>query len=865
MRKHLYAIANRHIRNVEKSSNSISLLVYYAILPSYVAMSNSLPAKIVILIVDDSEFDRNIYLFFLQAETNHHYEFLEADTVASGLELWRSHRPEIMLIDYALPDGNGLDLLREIGAENLVLQTKAIILTGMGDEKLAVQAMKMGAADYLNKSDLSESSLRNRVGQIFERLILTRQIRRLHQEQLVIAEIALRIHKYSKLNDILDATVDEVRAFFTADRTAIYKFDSDLSGEIIAEAILPPWTPCLKAKIIDTCFGGDLGSAYWDGRISAISDIYTANFSKCHIQLLEQFQVRANLVIPILLTNSDPQSLWGFLIVHQCSAPRQWEESDISLMKQLSVQLAIAIQQAELYHNLQIANTALEREIEERKQAELEIQQANATLEARVAKRTDELYKRQQEFIALVENSPNLIIRIDREMRHLYVNPSARNFTGIARSELIGKTAREMRFPQKNVMLMEAAVKALLITGQDQRFEIEHPFPDGSSDYYQGHLIPEYDPNGKIATMLLIFYDITANKLNQMALQESNRRWQSLLDNVRLIVVGIDDKGMTEYVNPFFLEVSGYELEEVIGKPWASHFLPQTEQKSIVNTLLDDFHNHCQKSIATKTGKEMVIAFNNTILQNESGKQIGTISIGEDITEKVKMDRVKSEFISIVSHELRTPLASIRGSLGLLASGVLADKPDTAKQMLDIATFDTERLARLVNDILNLERLESNQNILVREWSDTSDLCKQAIATIKAITSENQIQIIYNCPSYQIFADGDRLVQTLVNLLSNAIKFSPPHTQVSLEVEESTNELIFHVRDQGRGIPANHLESIFERFSQVDASDSREKGGTGLGLAICRTIIQQHGGKIWVKSELTKGSTFSFSIPNNFC
>lgn len=707
-------------------------------------MSNPLPAKIVILIVDDSEADRFTYIRYLQAETNRHYDFLEADTLASGLELWRSHQPDIILIDYALPDGDGLDLLTEIGTENLGSQTKAIMLTGVGDEKLAVQAMKIGAADYLNKSDLAELTLRHRVWQAYDRLILLRQLHRSQQQQIVIAEIALRIRKYFKLDDILETIVDEIRTFLNADRTAIYQFNPDLSGKVVSESIVPPWGSSIDIQLSDEYFSENKGGEYREGRIFDAPDIYAANLSECYLELLARFHICASLIVPILIPNGKTTHLWGLLTCYQCSAPRQWEKSDIELLQQLSVQLAIAIQQAELYQNLQLANTSLEQEIEERKQAELALQQANATLEIRIAERTAELYKR------------------------------------------------------------------------------------------------------------------------QVALHESNRRWQSLLDNVRLVVVGLDILGIVKYVNPFFLEVSGYQLEEVIGKELASHFLSEIEHKPITQAFSDNFHHYYQNSIVTKTGEEIVIAWNNTILRNESGKQIGSISIGEDITEKLKMERIKNEFISIVSHELRTPLASIRGALGLLASGVLVNKPETAKQMLDIATFDSERLARLVNDILNLERLESNQNILERKWEDTSDLCQQAIGTIRTITSENQIQIIYNSPSYQIFTDGDRLVQTLVNLLSNAIKFSPSHRQVFLEVEESTDAIIFHVRDQGCGIPVNHLESIFERFSQVDASESRQKGGTGLGLAICRSIIQQHGGKIWVKSKLTKGSTFSFSIPNRF-
>jgi signal transduction histidine kinase len=182
--------------------------------------------------------------------------------------------------------------------------------------------------------------------------------------------------------------------------------------------------------------------------------------------------------------------------------------------------------------------------------------------------------------------------------------------------------------------------------------------------------------------------------------------------------------------------------------------------------------------------------------------------------------------------------------------------------MLNIASSDTERLVRLVNDILDLERLESSKVTLDRNWCDVVDLCQQAIETMQAIAIESQIEILCNIQSQQVFADQDRLVQTLVNLLSNAIKFSPPQSQVQLEAKQIANQIVFRVCDRGRGIPADQLESIFERFHQVDASDSRQMGGTGLGLAICRSIVQQHGGKIWVESVLSEGSTFSFTIPH---
>ncbi|MFN4774695.1 MAG: ATP-binding protein [Pseudanabaena sp.] len=693
-------------------------------------------------------------------------------------------------------------------------------------------------------------------------------MRRAQQQEVLIAKIALHIRQYLDLEEILNAIVQEVRFFLKADRAVVYQFNPDMSGMLVAEALLPPWETCLHRQLSDEHFPETMGGAYREGRVFVAPDVYKANLSECHLQMLEQFPTRASLIVPILRPNNKTDPLWGLLCTYQCFEPRVWEETDIRLLQRLSVQLAIAIQQAQLYRNLQIANLSLEKEIRERKKAELALQQANVNLEIHVAERTAELYQRQQEFIALAENSPSVIMRLDLQLRHLYVNLAIERATGIPAKEFLGKTLRGMGFPEKNVTMLESAAQRLLETGEDQRYEIEYPFPEVQGmGYYRAHLIPEYAPDGKIATILSIFYDITQSKLNEIALQESNRRWRYLLDNVSLIVVGVTCAGEVEYINPFLLALTGYTIEEVIGKDWFSQFIPQIDQLEIreefSSLLINDFPKYHQNAIVTKAGEERMISWNNTILRSQDNEIIGTLSIGEDITEKLKVDRIKSEFISIVSHELRTPLASIRGALGLLSSGVLANRPETAQNMLNIASSDTERLVRLVNDILDLERLESSKVTLDRNWCDVEvDLCQQAIETMQAIAIESQIEILCNIQSQQVFADQDRLVQTLVNLLSNAIKFSPPQSQVHLEAEQIANEIVFRVCDRGRGIPAAQLESIFERFHQVDASDSRQMGGTGLGLAICRSIVQQHGGKIWVESVLSEGSTFSFTIPH---
>jgi signal transduction histidine kinase/FixJ family two-component response regulator len=243
------------------------------------------------------------------------------------------------------------------------------------------------------------------------------------------------------------------------------------------------------------------------------------------------------------------------------------------------------------------------------------------------------------------------------------------------------------------------------------------------------------------------------------------------------------------------------------------------------------------------------------------------------LAERSDLDHAKDEFISTVSHELRTPLTSIRGALGLLSSGLLGKGDDRAQNLLRIASANTERLIRLINDILDLERMESGRAPVNLRRCSLYDLAREAVDTMNALADAAQIRLELN--SYATHdlgyfdADPDRILQVLTNLLSNAIKFSPTNTTVSVEIDASTEALSLKVVDQGRGIPTDKLESIFDRFQQVESSDSSKKGGTGLGLAICRSIILQHGGLIWAQpnqgwpqqKQGNQGTTFCVQFP----
>ncbi len=256
------------------------------------------------------------------------------------------------------------------------------------------------------------------------------------------------------------------------------------------------------------------------------------------------------------------------------------------------------------------------------------------------------------------------------------------------------------------------------------------------------------------------------------------------------------------------------------------------------------------------------------LLDSAADKQgdeaIGVVVAFTDTTERSALDRMKDEFISTVSHELRTPLTSLRAALGLVTGGALATRPEKMQHMLEIAIGNTDRLIRLVNDILDIERISSGNSELHAVMFSAKALIERAIGLQQAAAMKTNLRFHVQSDGVEVFGDPDRILQALANLISNAIKYSPPGSEITLTAcRLDEHEAQVDIRDRGRGIPADKLDSIFERFQQVDASDSRAMGGTGLGLAICRSILTQHGGRIWVTSPPGEGATFHFTLPTH--
>ncbi|MEO0947091.1 MAG: response regulator [Cyanobacteria bacterium J06641_5] len=522
-----------------------------------------------------------------------------------------------------------------------------------------------------------------------------------YRRSQLLAEVTSNIRHSLEPETILQTAVMEVQNFLQADRVLLYELHSDGSGTVLQEAVVPGWPVTLGAHIVDPCFQDNYIEPYRQGRVSAIADVETADIQACHVAFLQQFSVKANLVVPVL----QKEALWGLLIAHQCSGPRQWTEFEVEFLRQLADRLGVALGQGKLVAAL-------------------------TESEAR--------------FSTLANSAPVLLWMADETGNYTFFNQTWLAFTGRIRERELGDGWQASIHPDDLPTCQAMGESAF---ARHEAFEREYRLRRADGQY----------------------------------------RW-------------ILDRGVPRF--------------------------------------------------------------------DASGEFRGYIGTCTDISDRREIERLKDEFVSVVSNELRTPLTSILGALDLLASGTLQAQPEQSQHMLTVAARNADRLVRLINDILDIERIESGKVKMAKQVCDAAELMATAVETTRALAESAGVELSVAPVRAHLWADPDRIVQVLTNLLGNAIKFSPSGSTVCVDAElldaESTERgprLQVRVRDRGRGIPAEKLESIFGRFQQVDASDARQKGGTGLGLAICRTILQQHDGRIWAESTLGEGSTLSFILP----
>jgi len=355
---------------------------------------------------------------------------------------------------------------------------------------------------------------------------------------------------------------------------------------------------------------------------------------------------------------------------------------------------------------------------------------------------------------------------------------------------------------------------------------------------------------------------------------ESEQKFQAIFDHTFQFIGLMDTSGNLLEINRTALDFAGIGREDVVGKKywetyWWSHSSElQTRLKNAIDEACQGKFVRFEATQLSASREVVYIDFSLKPVIDHEGAVVLLIPEGRDITEKKDAETRVSEFYSTVSHELRTPLTSIRGSLGLIAGGLTGPITDETANFVKIANDETDRLIRLINDILDLRKLEAGMLELRTAKINARQMIDKTIKNLNGMAYQSGVSILgpdedlENTTLPEIVCDEDRLIQVLTNLLSNAIKFSKREQEVRVLLEKREPQRIrFSVQDMGCGIPASQRHKLFGKFQQVDQTDTRRKEGSGLGLAISKALVEQHGGEIGFDSDGKNGSTFWFEVP----
>jgi PAS domain S-box-containing protein len=346
------------------------------------------------------------------------------------------------------------------------------------------------------------------------------------------------------------------------------------------------------------------------------------------------------------------------------------------------------------------------------------------------------------------------------------------------------------------------------------------------------------------------------------SLRESRQKERAVFDNSQDVICALDDNGVFQQVNPACERMWGFAIEELLNRP-VTEILSADDVKLTVQAIesknRDREPRTFENRVVGKDGSQRYMLW--SVSWSASDQLL--FCTAHDISKRKELERLKQDFLSMVSHDLRTPLTAIMGVSKLGAVGAFGALPEKATQQLNVVTRNVDRLLNLINDLLDIEKLESGQMQLTIEDIAANSVLERSLQALDNFAEQKQVKLVAEPTDAHIAADADRLIQVMVNLLSNAIKFSPENGTVTLSAVEHPGCVEIRISDQGRGVPDSFKDKIFERYKQVEASDGKRKSGTGLGLPICKQIVLSHGGTIGVESEIGKGSTFWFKIPTS--
>jgi PAS domain S-box-containing protein len=500
-----------------------------------------------------------------------------------------------------------------------------------------------------------------------------------------------------------------------------------------------------------------------------------------------------------------------------------------------------------------------------------QLAQARSAIELSEAAQAVEALRKERDFVAAVfDTVSTLLLVLDRQGRIVRFNRACERATGYSFAEVEGRQLWDLLLTPEEHAPVRAVFEQLCRGESPNEHQNLWVAKDGTHRLIAWSNSVLLDDAGRPEYILGAGIDMTERQRAEQAQREAETRFRTLVEQLPAItyVAALDQSSSTLYTSPQIEAMLGFSQAEWMAdhQLWLKQIHPGDRERVLAELEQSQASGQPVPSeyrVLTRDGEVKWFRDQAVIVKGDDGQPLFLQGFMFDITDRKHIDRMKNEFVSMVSHELRTPLTSIRGALGLIAGGVAGEVAPHVRTMVDIAYKNSERLGRLIDDILDIEKIESGKMVFDLKPIELGPLVEHMIEANRAYGKQFQVGFALesHIEGVEVCADADRLAQALTNLLSNAVKFSPPDETVVISVAPHPIGVRIAVIDRGFGIPDEFRDRIFQKFAQADSSTTRQRGGSGLGLSITKAIVEKLGGQISFESTLGAGTSFFLDLP----
>jgi PAS domain S-box-containing protein len=493
----------------------------------------------------------------------------------------------------------------------------------------------------------------------------------------------------------------------------------------------------------------------------------------------------------------------------------------------------------------------------------------------------EELKKKEINYRTLTENIPDIITRIDKDLRHIYINPAIEKTTGLSQSDYIGKTNEDLGMPHEKVVVWNEHIHRVFETAKQLTFEFDFQTPYGIR-YFSSLIVPELDDDGKVSSILTVARDITEHKLAEIALRKSEERLRDIIFTTADWIWEVDVNGRYTYSSQHDVDLFDLAPDEILGKT-PFDFMPEDEARK-VGVMFQEIMEKKEpiKDLENwnigKNGERICLLTNGLPIFDTNGLLIGYRGVDKNITERKNAeqellnakeraeasDRLKTAFMNNISHEIRTPLN------GILGFGQILTDPDfdasAKEEYYRMLNESSDRLLNTITNIMDISLITSGNQKVFRKPIKTNSLISEIIEKFTDVCKRKNIRIFTECTCQEatceneIYTDGDLLGKIIFQLIDNAVKFTTDGT-IEVSCEHKENHFRFLVKDTGIGISKENQSRIFGNFMQEEVENNRRYEGSGIGLSIAKGMVELLGGEIGLESEKGKGTTFYFTLP----